>query len=226
MAYKVGTTGVNALAWVKLRVRALMSFRGGRLKGLPGHGSTLDETTRSEMESLLGYDLKGVRIHETRLAGELARGLGAEAFTIGSDIFAAQGKLHTATSEGKALLAHEVTHAIQQTQPGPMSSRPDESSTGGAQSFSEGNSSLVGDRLRKESALTLQLSPVGQFRIWENPGAEALETAARGVEQIVRQGIAGVAKAPVTDVDPEEIAHMVYRLMQQELLLEKDRFRR
>ena len=82
-----------------------------------GEGKPLDETARSEMESLLGRDLKEVRIHDGGQAAALARRLGAEALAVGKHVLGPPGKLATGTSEGAALLAHEMTHVIQQTQP-------------------------------------------------------------------------------------------------------------
>lgn len=84
---------------------------------MTNQGSPLDETTRSGMESLLGHELKDIRIHDSHQAGELARRLGSEAFTVGRHIYGPPSKLTSETREGMGLLAHEATHVIQQTRP-------------------------------------------------------------------------------------------------------------
>lgn len=74
----------------------------------------LPREARSTMEARLGYDLGGVRIHTSAEAGELARGLRARAFTLGNDVFFAPGEYRTGTRSGLHLLAHELTHVVQQ----------------------------------------------------------------------------------------------------------------
>lgn len=63
----------------------------------------------------LGQDFSRVRIHTGKKADEVARSIGASAFTIGTDIFFARGRYHPKTSEGMKLLAHEVVHVVQQS---------------------------------------------------------------------------------------------------------------
>ncbi len=74
----------------------------------------LDPTLRQEMETLVGADLPEVRIHTGERAQKMAEGLGARAFAVGtSDVFFAHGEFAPQTPEGKALLAHEVTHVAE-----------------------------------------------------------------------------------------------------------------
>lgn len=226
MAYMVGTAGVNALNWAKLKTKLFEFFRvGGGLSSLLSRGEALDEMTRMEMESAFGYDLKDVRIHETKQAGELARGLQAEAFTIGADVFTSEGKLNTLTRENRGLLAHELTHVIQQTHPRPVLRSSDNVSLeslripGGKElSKTAGNAELP--------HLALQLAPISPFQNGGSSTTEAMEAAAQTAEQAVRREEEGLSKSQTPAVDAEEIAEIVYRLMQQELLLERDRVRR
>lgn len=79
-----------------------------------GGGQTLDTQTRLEMENGLGADFSQVNIHTDQEASYLNNTLAAQAFTNGNDIYFNQGKYNPDTSDGKHLLAHELTHTIQQ----------------------------------------------------------------------------------------------------------------
>ncbi len=80
-------------------------------------GRPLDRATRAEMERGFGYDLGAVRIHDDAAAAGAVRRLGAEAFTVGTDIHFAEGGYAPATDYGRRLLAHELTHVVQQAAP-------------------------------------------------------------------------------------------------------------
>jgi hypothetical protein len=79
-----------------------------------GSGSPLPDDTRSQMEGYFGADLGGVRVHDGGEAAALNRELNANAFTVGSDVFFAEGKYNPGSAEGRATLAHELTHVGQQ----------------------------------------------------------------------------------------------------------------
>lgn len=79
-----------------------------------GNGSTLDSSTKSFMESRFGADFSHVRIHTGGYATQLSQDLNAQAFTVGNDIYFNSGKYTPESNTGKYLLAHELTHTIQQ----------------------------------------------------------------------------------------------------------------
>lgn len=79
-----------------------------------GRGAGLDGSTRGQFEGFFGVDLGGVRLHADSKAAELSRSLGAEAFTVGNDVFFGEGKFAAGSSAGMGLLAHELTHVVQQ----------------------------------------------------------------------------------------------------------------
>ena len=226
MAYRVGIAGADALNWAKLKAKILRSLRvSGGLSSLLSRGEALDEMTRMEMESALGYDLKDVRVHETKQAAELARELQAEAFTIGADIFTAEGKLNAPTRENRGLLAHELTHVIQQTHPSPIPRSSDNlSSKSLRMPGGKGLSGIAGNAELPHPAL--QLAPIGPFQSGGSSITEEMEAAAQTAEQAVSREEEGSNRSRTPAVDAEEIAEIVYRLMQQELLLEGDRVRR
>jgi hypothetical protein len=67
------------------------------------------------MASRFGHDFSGARVHTDAKAAESARAINAEAYTVGSDIVFAQGQYTPKTAKGQRLLAHELTHVVQQT---------------------------------------------------------------------------------------------------------------
>ena len=89
-----------------------------------GGGSPLDRPVRNDMENRFGTSLSDVRVHTDAAAGDTARSLGARAFTTGQDMYFGQGAFQPHTPAGRSLLAHELTHTLQQrnTAPGPQRS--------------------------------------------------------------------------------------------------------
>lgn len=82
-----------------------------------GAGHPLEGETQKEMEQSLGYDFDQVRLHTDGVAHKASETLGAKAFTMGTDVFLSRkhsGNL--SSSEGRELLAHELTHVVQQSQ--------------------------------------------------------------------------------------------------------------
>ena len=77
-------------------------------------GKPLDAGTREEMGRKLGFDFGNVRIHTDAPAVYLNKGLNARAATHGSDIFFNEGEYDPSSSGGRELLAHELTHVVQQ----------------------------------------------------------------------------------------------------------------
>jgi uncharacterized protein DUF4157 len=80
-----------------------------------GSGQDLDKGVRTQMESAFGADFSGVRVHTDGEADTLNRHLNARAFTTGQDVFFREGGYNPGSSSGRELLAHELTHVVQQT---------------------------------------------------------------------------------------------------------------
>ena len=87
---------------------------GHQINQTSGNGHPLDGNTRTFMESRFGADFNHVRIHTGSTAESLNTGLNARAFTHGSDIYFNRAQYNPASLEGKKLLAHELTHVVQQ----------------------------------------------------------------------------------------------------------------
>ena len=85
-----------------------------RIAARQGQGTPLQEAVRQDMEAQFGRDLSNVQLHTDAEAAELCAQGGARAFTVGGDIFFAPGEYAPETAAGRELLAHEMTHVVQQ----------------------------------------------------------------------------------------------------------------
>lgn len=86
-------------------------------QGIPhtrGAGEAIAQPVRGSMEQALGADFSGVRIHANSEADSLNRSLNARAFTTGKDIYFKGGEYQPESPTGQKLLAHELTHVVQQ----------------------------------------------------------------------------------------------------------------
>jgi hypothetical protein len=84
------------------------------LNSAKGRGTPLPDETRSKMESGFGTDFSQVNIHTDQEAEQMNKQIGARAFTHGNDVYFNSGEYKPNTTEGDHLLAHELTHTVQQ----------------------------------------------------------------------------------------------------------------
>jgi hypothetical protein len=105
------------------QMKPLHSAEGGevetsveqQIRQSQGGGRSLDAGVRRSMEGAFGADFSGVRVHTDSKADTLNRSLNARAFTTGKDLFFRRGEYNPGNSGGKQLLAHELTHVVQQS---------------------------------------------------------------------------------------------------------------
>lgn len=86
-----------------------------RIDALRGQGAALPEDVRHDMESKFAANFSRVTIHTDSEADQLCKQINARAFTVGNDIFFASGEYAPGTESGRKLLAHELTHVVQQS---------------------------------------------------------------------------------------------------------------
>jgi len=79
-----------------------------------GGGQPLDEGIRERMEGAFGADFSGVRVHTDGTSDQLNQSIQAKAFTTGQDVFFRKGAYEPGSRGGQELLAHELTHVVQQ----------------------------------------------------------------------------------------------------------------
>lgn len=200
-------TWVQRIISLNLKVKGREETGGNteRLGSLFNTGKPLDAGTRRLMEPVLGAGLDDVRIHSGYQAEETARQLGARAFTYKGHVFGPDRELDTSTREGMGLMAHELTHVVQQVRSqGPPPS----------QTVYRENGPVTVTPGYTDNSMVLQTSS------GDRPAA-GIQTAARGE---------GITENPVSnrdqsscDIDPEKVADRVYHLMQRDLILEGER---
>jgi hypothetical protein len=122
-----------------------------------GGGAPLSPALRGFFEPRIGHDFGAVRLHTGALAERSAEAVHARAFTLGNDVVFGHGEFAPDTPAGRRLLAHELTHVIQQTSPGarrqPLVQRaPDQDQ------LPESSSSAAGGESRQSSPAA---SPAG-----------------------------------------------------------------
>jgi hypothetical protein len=85
------------------------------IHALTGSGRPLPESVRAYMEPRFHTDFSAVRLHTDANAHDLARSVNAQAFTVGTNVVFGAGRYAPETDSGKHLLAHELTHVVQQS---------------------------------------------------------------------------------------------------------------
>jgi hypothetical protein len=84
-------------------------------RALAESGRPMPSALREDMEQRFGHDFSGVRLHHGGLASRSASEIGAEAYTVGRHVVFGAGRYDPAGHTGRALLAHELTHVLQQS---------------------------------------------------------------------------------------------------------------
>lgn len=97
-----------------LQTSELTPDQEANINTLRSGGEPLPESARAFFEPRFGHDFSDVRIHTGMFAAESARAVNARAYTVGQDVVFGVGQYAPETAEGKKLLAHELTHVVQQ----------------------------------------------------------------------------------------------------------------
>jgi len=133
-------------------------------------GRPLDVATRSFMESRFGHDFSQVRVHTDAQAAESARSVRALAYTVGRDVVFGSGQFAPESNRGQRLLAHELTHVVQQTaMPGSISTEAGSLSRYEAEADRNGEA-MVGPNVARVA------EGVGRGILQRQPDNEPLET--------------------------------------------------
>jgi hypothetical protein len=125
-----------------------------------GGGQALDPPVRAEMEARLGHSFGEVRVHTGADADHSARSVQAHAYTVGSHVVFQRGQYDPTSAAGKTLLAHELTHVVQQRN-GPVDGTP---AAGGVRV------SDPSDRFEREAAANAE-------RVMADPAGRAGQTS-------------------------------------------------
>jgi Domain of unknown function (DUF4157) len=178
------------------------------LKSSKGGGSPLPAATKNQMESSFGTDFSGVRVHNDSAARKMNKDLNAQAFTHGKDIYFNGGKYNTGSSDGKRLLAHELTHVVQQTGGGTAGKKPVQRKAvvGGAKTranHSVGGGRRAGNTTIGGPAMTTEQKLVTPEQLDENELSEDKEAINKRIQ---RAPATGSQAAPVAQTPAEKLA--------------------
>ena len=157
--------------------RPFTQENGTKMEMKQSNGVPLPNRTRSYMETGFGVGFQDVRIHTDTQAIQLSGRLNAQAFTMGRDIYFNRGNFNPGSTSGKRLLAHELTHVVQQgaaqrnmiqmdnegQAPAQTATEPAqaESPTPGPDEFSRLISDIIRDHLLSNAGLRTHLSTLG-----------------------------------------------------------------
>ncbi|WP_240741041.1 DUF4157 domain-containing protein [Deinococcus sp. Arct2-2] len=152
-----------------------------RIAAKRGAGNPLPAAIQRHLEQGLNHDLSRVRIHNDAEANKLSKSVNALAFTTGTDIFFQSGQFNPNTQSGLELLAHEVTHAVQQSQ-GRVGTGVDPDGGLEAEARSMGAKLSAGSvqgkaKLSAPQAPLTPVAPQGPTRIQRRAAAEAAPSA-------------------------------------------------
>ena len=130
------------------------------LNSTKGRGNSLSTGLRGYMEPRIGADFSGVRIHTGEKAEQLNQQLGSQAFAHGDDVYFNKGKYDPGSREGKRLIAHELTHTVQQ---GPEKARtkPEATPSSAAPSLSFSAPSLSAPSFSAPKIQKFRLGDIG-----------------------------------------------------------------
>jgi hypothetical protein len=107
-------SGNKAVGKVAGEAEVVEGHKATGIQSLRGNGSSLPASQRGFYETRFGHNFSDVRIHTDSRAAELARSVNARAFTLGQDVVFGSGEYAPQTHKGKRILAHELTHVVQQ----------------------------------------------------------------------------------------------------------------
>jgi hypothetical protein len=128
MGFNLGDIAILPPEWTVGRAGGDLSpALSMRIRSAQGGGEPLAPETRAPLEGAFGHTFADVRLHADGEADALSARLGAAAFTTGADVFFRQGAYQSSQAESRRLLAHELTHVMQQRggpTTGPLSVRP------------------------------------------------------------------------------------------------------
>ncbi|MGH4016303.1 MAG: DUF4157 domain-containing protein [Gemmatimonadales bacterium] len=163
-----------------------------------GGGAPLDKDTRTDMESRLGHDFGDVRVHTDSKAHDSARAVNAHAYAVGSNIVFQRDKYDPSSTDGRTMLAHELTHVVQQRS-GPVDGTP----TGGGIQVSDPS-----DRFEREAVNNAERAMSAPEPVAASPSGPAVQRQADEEEEPEENAVQGafVQRAEEGEEEQEEAA--------------------
>jgi len=159
------------------------------LNSSKGSGTPIANAPRQQMEKSFGADFSNVRVHTDSTAAQMNKALQAQAFTHGNDVYFNSGKYNPSSSEGQHLLAHELTHTVQQ---GESVRRK-----GATNTKNPNQKETAAEAVAPSSSEVVDISS-GQFSPSEKVKTEIQEAAGKGLDvRVVVPNISDVGKIKI-----------------------------
>ncbi|HKP51306.1 MAG TPA: DUF4157 domain-containing protein [Chloroflexia bacterium] len=172
-------------------------------EALRSPGQPLDAATRAFMEPRFGRDFSAVRVHTGQRAEASAQAVNAHAYTVGQDIVFGAGKYTPHTPAGQHLLAHELTHTLQQgsadkLQPSLLVGQPDDALEREATAVADevlAGGVLIADGLSRDATPRIQRYSWDEFKGDVGGAASAVGETVVGVGTAIGETVVGVGTA-------------------------------
>ena len=161
-----------------------------------GGGSPLDNDTRADMEGRLGHDFSDVRVHTDSRAHESAQAVNAHAYTVGPNIVFQRDQYDPSSTEGRTMLAHELTHVVQQRS-GPVDGTP----SGGGIQVSDPS-----DRFEREASANAERAISAPAPVAASPSGPAVQRQEDEGEQPEEAAVQGAFVQRAEGAEEEEEA--------------------
>lgn len=170
-----------------------------------GGGSPLDTDTRADMETRFGHDFGDVRVHTDGAAHDSAKSVNAQAYTVGSNIVFQRDKYDPSSDGGKHMLAHELTHVVQQRS-GPVEG----TDTGGGVKVSDPSDRFEREAVANADRLMSSPAPAAGVQRCEDGGHSSAE------ESVQRIAVQREEEAPAAEEGEEEKMAQTYVQREEE----------
>lgn len=175
-------------------------------------GQPLDTAPRSFMESRFGHDFSSVRVHTDAKAANSARSVNALAYTVGQSVVFGSNQYQPHTRAGQQLMAHELTHVVQQGGAGNTKQSPDALAINSSDDAFEQQASVTAQQVMTGASITGALSVSGPAIQRQTPGGDTeqkppekkdtSEVVAAGVKTVVEQATGNNAQVKKVILDP------------------------
>jgi hypothetical protein len=169
-----------------------------------GGGAPLDTETRADMETRFGHDFGDVRVHTDGAAHDSAKSVNAQAYTVGSNIVFQRDKYDPSSEGGKHMLAHELTHVVQQRS-GPVEG----TDTGGGVKVSDPSDRFEREAVANADRLMSSPAPAAGVQRCEDGGHSADES-------VQRMTVQREEEAPAAEEGEEEKMAQTYVQREEE----------
>ena len=185
-------------------------------------GEALDRDVRADMESRLGHDFSDVRVHRDSAADESAQAVSAKAYTVGSHVAFQTGAYDPGSDSGRHVLAHELTHVVQQRS-GPVdgTSAPGGIRVSDPSDRFERQASEVADRAFSSSPVPVGASTASGVQRQETPEEEEVQSYVQRQETPEEEEVQSYVQRQETP-EEEEVQSYVQRQETPEEDEEKD----